>query len=222
MAKHSGFCLGVRDSILRIINEINTSNEDIHVYGPLIHNPQTIEVLNRRGLKTIDSLDDIDNRQIAIRTHGIPAGETKLIKSRASRLINLTCPRVAKVQSIIKKYSHDGYFTLIIGDEKHAEVIGLKSYASCGVKILNSPDDIIDIPAWDKYLLVSQTTLDRDLFNKIVETMKLTLQNVLIIDTICDSTKNRQTEVKCGIDKGIDTLVVVGGKIPPTPRGLHR
>ncbi len=222
LAKHSGFCLGVRNAILKMVDEINASNDEIYVYGPLIHNPQTITVLQKRGLKTIENLSDIKNKQIAVRTHGITNAENKKIKSSASRIINLTCPRVARVQSLIKKYSSTGYFTIILGDEKHAEVIGLKSYAISGVKVIAMLDDIDNIPSMEKYLLVSQTTLDRDLFDKIVRILQQKFEDILIIDTICNSTKNRQVDVKNGIARGIDTLVVVGGKNSANTKRLAR
>jgi len=212
LAKHSGFCMGVRNAILRIINEINTVDEDIFVDGPLIHNPQTIEALKKRGLKTLDNLENIDNRQIVVRTHGIPIERNREIKQRSSRLINLTCPRVAKVQAIIKKYSRNGHFTIILGDDDHAEVAGLKSYASSGVFVVSKKSDIKNLPAADKYILVSQTTLDRNLFDEIVKGLKASIKNITVIDTICDSTRLRQADVREGISKGIDTLVVVGGK----------
>ncbi len=212
LARHSGFCMGVRNAILKIINEINSSEKDIYVYGPLIHNPQTINVLDNRGLKTVNSLENTDNKQIAIRTHGIPINENRYIKKRAKRIINLTCPRVARVQSIIKKFSNEGYFTIIIGDHKHAEVIGLKSYAAEGVVVISDTDEIKYIPNVKKYLLVAQTTLDSKLYTRIVDILKSKFDNIVIIDTICDSTTFRQNAVIDGIKKGIDTLVVVGGK----------
>jgi len=212
LAEHSGFCMGVRNAILRIVEELNFTREDICVYGPLIHNPQTIDVLDKRGLKKIDSLNNIKDRQIAVRTHGIPLTENIKIKKNASRVINLTCPRVARVQAIIRKYSNDGYFIIITGDKDHAEVIGLKSYASNGVYVISDEKDIKKIPKKEKYVLVSQTTLNRDLFNKIAETINKKYKKIVVIDTICDSTRNRQEDVISGIKSGMDTLVVVGGK----------
>ncbi len=204
--------MGVKNAILKIVDELNTSQEQILVYGPLIHNPQTIEVLRQRGLITINSLNEITNRQIAIRTHGIPVDENRMIRDKASRTINLTCSRVARVQSIIKKYSKSGYYTIIIGDHDHAEVIGLKSYAAAGVTVVSDKNDIDNIPAEKKYIVVSQTTHERREFEQIVEMITAKLREVLIIDTICDSTRLRQDDVTEGIRKGIDTLVVVGGK----------
>lgn len=212
LAKHSGFCFGVKNAIVRVVEEINTSDDPIHVYGPLIHNPQTVSILESRGLKTIYSLDDIDGRQVAVRTHGIPIEENSEIKKRAKRMLNLTCPKVGRVQAIIKKHSSMGCHTIILGDEDHAEVVGLKSFASAGVSVISSVDEQMNIPDADRYLLVSQTTLDRELFDKIVNVLSGRLKNLTIMDTICDSTRNRQEDVHDGIKKGIDTLIVVGGK----------
>src|SRR3990172_12196987 len=113
LARHSGFCMGVRNAILRIVHEINSSDDELYVYGPVIHNPQTIDVLRGRGMRAVDSLDNISGKKIAIRTHGIPVGENRILKDCAAEVINLTCPRVAKVQSIIKKHSSQGSHTII-------------------------------------------------------------------------------------------------------------
>ncbi len=108
LARHSGFCMGVRDAILSIVEELNTTSEEILVFGPLIHNPQTVEILGKRGLKTIHTLDDIDGKTIAVRTHGIPIENLRDIKARSRRYLNLTCPRVSRVQGLIKNYSGRG------------------------------------------------------------------------------------------------------------------
>ncbi|HOO70940.1 MAG TPA: 4-hydroxy-3-methylbut-2-enyl diphosphate reductase [Spirochaetota bacterium] len=212
LARHSGFCMGVRNAVQKIVTIINTTDEPIAVYGPLIHNPQTIDILTKRGLETVHSLDDVSGSPIAIRTHGIPIQDFQKIREKASRVINLTCPRVAKVQAIIKKYSSQGYFTIITGDDDHAEVVGLKSYASSGVAVISSPWEARNIPITEKCLLVSQTTLERELFNSIARELKDRCPTIEIVDTICDSTRYRQADVIEGIKKGVDTIVVVGGK----------
>lgn len=220
LAKSSGFCIGVRDAVLRIVNEINSSATPISVYGPLIHSPQTIDILNKRGLATIDSLDDINGRIIAVRTHGIPLDKSKEIEARACRYINLTCPRVARVQRIIEKYSGDDYFTIITGDKGHAEVAGLISYAKAGSFVISNPGDVKNVPAADKYLLVSQTTFDSNQFNIITEELRKKKYNIKIFNTICDSTHKRQVEVIETINSGIDTLIVIGGKNSANTRRL--
>ncbi len=212
LARHSGFCMGVRNAILRIVNEINISEGELYVYGPLIHNPQTIDVLHGRGMKTVNTLDCAPGHRIVIRTHGIPVNELTYLKQCAGRVINLTCPRVARVQAIIKKESGRGCYTIITGDRDHAEVTGLMSYASRGVSVISDLGEIETIPQSDSYVVVSQTTFDRTLFKKIVDRILERYAPVQVYDTICDSTRYRQEDVIKGILQGNDTLVVVGGK----------
>ncbi len=212
IAIHSGFCMGVRKAILRIIQELNHSREDLLVYGPLIHNPQTVSILSKRGLLIEEEIDSMEGHQVAIRTHGIPIDETRAIQARATRVINLTCPRVARVQSLIRKYSREGYYSLIVGDPEHAEVIGLQSFADTGALVLKDINDVEKIPDREKYLLIAQTTLDRELFRRVCERVLEQGHDVKIMDTICDSTRNRQQDVITSIENGsVDTLIVVGG-----------
>ncbi len=221
LSRYSGFCMGVRDAILKIVSEINGAREDIYVHGPLIHNPQTTAILDKRGLKTVDDDAPIKDMTVAIRTHGLPYGRIKEIKRDARRVINLTCPRVARVQGIIKKYSQSGCFTLIAGDDDHAEVIGLKSFAGAGVRVIARPEDTADIPERDRYIVVSQTTFDLDVFERIIRALEERFPGRLhVINTICDSTYNRQKDVLEAIGRGMEVLVVVGGKNSANTRRL--
>ncbi|HSV98208.1 MAG TPA: 4-hydroxy-3-methylbut-2-enyl diphosphate reductase [Spirochaetota bacterium] len=212
LARHSGFCMGVRDAVLTIVEELNTAGEEILVYGPLIHNPQTVAILGKRGLKTVHTLDDIDGKTIVVRTHGIPLENLRDIKARSRRYLNLTCPRVSRVQGLIKNYSGKGYYTIIVGDRDHAEVLGLKSYAAAGVTVVSDIADIDTVPRADKYILVSQTTQDRDQFFAIVNELEKRFSEVTVFNTICDSTHDRQNDIRDGMARNIDALVVVGGR----------
>ncbi len=221
ISSHSGFCMGVRSAVLKIVKELNASPDPIYVHGPIIHNPQTTSILEKRGLRTVRDEEPLTDKTAAIRTHGIPREKLSKIRSEAKRVINLTCPRVAKVQAIINKHSRDGAFTIITGDEDHAEVIGLKSYARSGVMVISKADDIHPIPPAERYLVVSQTTFDRELFDAIIRRLDEELKDrLLVFDTICDSTRDRQHDVAAAIARGIDVLVVVGGRNSANTRRL--
>ncbi len=221
LSPHSGFCMGVRNAVLRIVNEMNTGGGDIYVHGPIIHNPQTIAILQKRGLVTVPDGHPTEGKTVAVRTHGIPRPRLREIRESAGRLINLTCPRVANVQAIIKKHSGRGYFTIITGDDDHAEVAGLKSYASSGVRVISTPDEAGDIQEAEKYIAVSQTTFDRVLFDRIITELKKRLgDRLLVFNTICDSTHNRQEDVAAALKRGTDVLVVVGGRNSANTRRL--
>ena len=220
LARHSGFCSGVRGAVVRIVKEISHSDEMIYIYGPLIHNPQTVEILDTRGLKTVTSLETIDNRTVAIRTHGETRDTYREIRRRAKRVINLTCPKVSRVHSIVKKYSAQDYHIIILGDRDHAEVQGIMSQADGGVTVISCTDDIATIPPAERYAVVAQTTLDMSFFNRAVEIIKGRFDDVMVINTICDATSNRQNDLINAIKKGVDAIVVVGGKNSANTRRL--
>lgn len=133
VAKNAGFCMGVRRAIDLVLNAARDRQPDeiIHTYGPLIHNNQVLEILERRGIRCSEDLAEAEEGgRIAIRAHGIPPQERKAIREKGFKIINATCPRVAKVQGIIKKHALRGYEVIIVGDDNHAEVIGLKDRKS--------------------------------------------------------------------------------------------
>jgi (E)-4-hydroxy-3-methyl-but-2-enyl pyrophosphate reductase len=220
LAKHSGFCTGVKKAVNRIVDEINNCGEEIYIQGPLIHSPQTVNILEKRGLKILKDSDVIDNKITAIRTHGISRLDYQKLKKRAKRVINLTCSNVAHVQALVKKYSANGYFVLILGDKNHAEVQGISSYALSGFFIISNLEDISLIPKADKYILVSQTTLDIDFFNKASSILKSKIKNIEILNTICSATDDRQNDLHIAVRSGADAIVVVGGKNSANTRRL--
>ena len=220
LARHSGFCPGVRGAVVRIVKEISRSDEIIYIYGPLIHNPQTVEILDSRGLHTVYSLDPIDGKTAAIRTHGETRETFNEIRRRAKRVINLTCPKVSRVHSIVKKYSAQDYHIIILGDRDHAEVQGIMSQAERGVTVVSCINDIETIPAYGRYAVVAQTTLDMDFFKRAVELIRQRFDKVTVIDTICDATSSRQNDLVDAIERGVDAIVVVGGRNSANTRRL--
>ncbi|MCX5843034.1 MAG: 4-hydroxy-3-methylbut-2-enyl diphosphate reductase, partial [Deltaproteobacteria bacterium] len=130
LAKTAGFCMGVRRAVDMVLDIAQRKGkENIYTYGPLIHNPQTIELLRSRGVIPITDVDEIDASgkasTIIIRAHGISPEERKKIKEKGIRIIDATCPKVAHVQAIIKKHVSLDYTVVIIGDMEHPEVNGL-------------------------------------------------------------------------------------------------
>jgi len=214
VAKNAGFCMGVRRAMDLVLNAARDRQPDeiIHTYGPLIHNNQVLEILERRGIRCSKDLAEAkEGGRIAIRAHGIPPQERKAIKERGFKIINATCPRVGKVQGIIKKHSLRGYDIVIVGDDNHAEVIGLKGFANGRAHVLNKPEEVDRLPPMDKLLVVAQTTQDERAFKTIAGLLEERYPETKIYNTICDSTHNRQEEVRA-LCKEVDAMVVVGGR----------
>ena len=214
VAKNAGFCMGVRRAMDLVLNAARDRQPDeiIHTYGPLIHNNQVLEILERRGIRCSKDLAEAEEGgRIAIRAHGIPPQERKAIKEKGFKIINATCPRVGKVQGIIKRHSLRGYDVVIVGDDNHAEVIGLKGFANGRAHVLNTPEEVEQLPPMDKLLVVAQTTQDERAFKAIAGLLEERYPETKIHNTICDSTHNRQEEV-LALCNEVDAMVVVGGR----------
>lgn len=214
VAKNAGFCMGVRRAMDLVLNAARDRQpeEIIYTYGPLIHNNQVLEILERRGIRCSKDLTEAEEGgRIAIRAHGIPPQERKAIKDKGYKIINATCPRVGKVQGIIKKHSLKGYDIVIVGDDNHAEVIGLKGFANGRAHVLKTPEEVDRLPSMDKLLVVAQTTQDERAFKTIAGLLEERYPETIVYNTICDSTHNRQEEVRALCNE-VDAMVVVGGR----------
>jgi (E)-4-hydroxy-3-methyl-but-2-enyl pyrophosphate reductase len=188
LAETAGFCMGVKRAVDLVLDIAqHKGKRNIYTYGPLIHNPQTVELLRNRGIIPIDHLDDIPVSEkgatLVIRAHGISPDERKKIREKGVRIIDATCPKVAHVQAIIKKHARKDDTILIFGDEKHPEVTGLLGYAYGKGIILNRLDDVARLPDLERVCVVAQTTQNIDQFNEIVAALRERFADAVIFDS---------------------------------------
>jgi (E)-4-hydroxy-3-methyl-but-2-enyl pyrophosphate reductase len=224
LAETAGFCMGVKRAVDMVLDIAQRKGkENIYTYGPLIHNPQTVEILTRRGIIPIQDIDAIDaadtGATIIIRAHGISPQERKKIRERGIRIIDATCPKVAHVQAIIKKHASRDYTILIVGDGDHPEVNGLLGYAGGRGIVIDKRDDVDRLPPLNKVCVVAQTTQSVDDFKAIVEGIRDRFSDNVVFDTICNSTEKRQAEVKY-LASEMDAILIVGGKNSANTRRL--
>ena len=212
VAKSAGFCMGVRRAVNNVLNLTTVEeNKKICVLGPLIHNKQVNDMLRKKHVMIANSIDDISGEICVIRTHGIsPQKKDELIK-RNVEIFDATCPRVLKVQNVIKKHAEKGYFIIIVGDKGHAEVEGLLGFTNENGMVVDAVDRINEIPSHvQKICVVAQTTQNYETFKKIELLLKEKYSDCVVFDTICGSTSERQQEVieMAGI---VDAIAIVGG-----------
>ncbi len=210
LARSAGFCMGVRRAMEMALSEANRHEGVLYTYGPLIHNNQVIDLLKSKNVQEVNDIKGLKNGTVLIRAHGIPPEDRNILKSSGLKIIDATCPRVAKVQAIIRRHAKKGYTTVIAGDRDHAEVIGLVGYAEGKAIVINSVDELSQIPASTKICLVAQTTQNEKLYEEIAAKVKERFPDAVIFNTICEATSERQQEVK-EIAAHVDCMVVVGG-----------
>lgn len=213
VAKTAGFCRGVRDALDVTLEAIKglQDGESICTFGPLIHNRQVLAMLEEKGIIAEDKLENCADKKVVIRAHGIPPQERKRLRQLGASLLDATCKRVARVQAAIKRHARKGFYTVIVGDADHAEVIGLMGYTEGRGVVISRPEQVDKLPDdWDQVLLVAQTTQNEEIFQAIQDKFRKKYRNSMIKNTICGSTHERQSEVR-QICSQVEAIVIVGG-----------
>jgi (E)-4-hydroxy-3-methyl-but-2-enyl pyrophosphate reductase len=214
VAETAGFCMGVRRAVDIAVDSNPGASGKIYTIGPLIHNNQTLEMLKARGIEPLDGTQTVmPDDPILIRAHGIPPSTQAEYAEKGHIIIDGTCPKVKTVHKVISKYRELGYTIIIAGDEGHAEVVGLMGYAGSACHLIQTPQDIKNLPELKRMCLVSQTTFDRETFDQIAEQLHDRFPNadVIIKKTICAATDKRQEEIGF-LSQLVDAIIVVGGK----------
>lgn len=214
IAKNAGFCFGVKRAMKMAWDELQKSEDGIYALGPLIHNKQAVLKYEENGLKTIEKVSEVpESKSMIIRSHGVGESVYTESKEKDLNVIDTTCPFVKKIHEVAKKYYSQGFSIIVIGDSKHPEVIGINGWCNNEAIIIKTLEDLenISLDKNKKYCVVAQTTINIDLYNKILEALSNKLDNVVFNNTICSATKVRQEAAK-EISKDVDMMVVVGGK----------
>lgn len=211
VAKTAGFCMGVRRAVEMVLDSPGKHKEPIFTYGPLIHNPQVLALLEEKGIKTLKEIPEHGSGTVLIRAHGVPPGVKAKLTAAGFNVINATCPRVIKVQTIIRKYTRQGSAAIIIGDRDHPEVAGLLGYAGEKGYVAANLKELEALPSFDQAIIVAQTTQNTLLFEEVRKWVNNTHPHYKIFSTICDSTEKRQAEVK-RLAETVEAVVVVGGR----------
>ncbi|MEN8246928.1 MAG: 4-hydroxy-3-methylbut-2-enyl diphosphate reductase [Thermodesulfobacteriota bacterium] len=210
IAKTAGFCMGVRRAVEMVLDTNRRGDRPIHTYGPLIHNPQVLNIFEEKGISTLDDVPEKGRGSILIRAHGVPPDAKQKLAQAGFDVIDATCPRVIKVQTIIRKHAEKGYASIIIGDQDHPEVVGLMGYTGGNGHVVDNMDDLKALPEFENAIIVAQTTQNTSFFDQLVHWVEQRSPHYKIFNTICDSTEKRQAEVK-RMAASVDALIVVGG-----------
>ncbi len=226
VAKTAGFCWGVKRAMDAVL-EASARNDGrtVQTLGPLIHNPQALELIGKRGVAVAETPDQVQNGTVVIRAHGIPIQDLRGLKERQAKgelkIINATCPEVAKVHHKIKKWSPKGYFTVILGSHGHAESVAHRSFAENGsVIVANMAEaEALTEEQLKKVLVVAQTTFTVKDYHTISDYIRNRAGDAVLENTICEDTWMRQDEAR-ELAQIVDTVIVVGGKASSNTKHL--
>lgn len=211
LAKSAGFCFGVKRAVNMAFKAADSS-ERICSLGPLIHSPQLVEKLEHEGIRVVDSVAELSDETVIIRSHGITRDQQQNLESRQLTVVDATCPFVKKAQQYAELLGQQGYAVVIVGEQEHPEVQGIVSYASgAETWVVASAEEAETVPARSKMGLVAQTTQAFENLTEIAQILLAKSKELRIFNTICDATAVRQDEARA-IAGRVDLMLVIGGR----------
>ena len=211
-AKNAGFCFGVNRAMKLAFEAAASNVNPIYSLGPLIHNPQQVELLTRKGVHVISSLNSLNpGDTLIIRSHGISPSVLEEAKAKRLKVVDATCPFVLKAQKLAQRLDVEGYQVIIVGEGDHPEVIGIMGFAGNEAQVVEKASDVHNLPIRKRVGIVAQTTQSFDNFRDVVCTLLGKSDELKVFNTICHATTHSQ-EAALDIAKKVDLMIVIGGR----------
>ena len=215
LAKSAGFCFGVKRAVDTVYEQVGTGKK-IYTLGPIIHNEEVVKDLEEKGVQVLETEQDLEKVKdgtIIIRSHGVPKHVYESIKRQKLEYVDATCPFVRKIHKIVEEESSKGNTILIIGNENHPEVAGIRGWSRSEAYVINTAEEAVkfDVPVEKKLCIVSQTTFNYNKFQELVEIISKKRYDIIVLNTICNATEERQQEAQ-KIAKDVDAMIVIGGR----------
>lgn len=216
VSKSSGYCSGVKRAIKTLDDSIVKYGDKgcVFTLGDIIHNPKVVENYKNKGVLALNEIEGLNkNDNLVIRSHGVSPEIINKLSKKGVNILNATCTFVLKVHEKAKELSKKGYFLILIGNENHPEIIGIKgNIIGENYKIINSVEEAENINSQKKIAVISQTTQTRENFILISKKIIEKIQNeVFVLNTICKATELRQKETAL-LSNEVDIMIVIGGK----------
>ena len=215
----SGFCFGVERAISRA-EEALREQPEIFSLGDIVHNRIEVQRLERLGMRTVthEQMPRLAGRSLLIRAHGEPPATYRRAEELGIRIIDATCPVVAKLQDRVvrahRKMAPVGGQVVLLGKRNHAEVIGLTNQVASPTIVIEREEELDKIDFTRPVFFLSQTTQSIALFHRLAERMRERAADPGLItahDTICRQVANRETHLEA-FARRFDAIVFVCGR----------
>ncbi len=217
LAKTAGFCFGVKRAVETVYEQAAQGEKRaIYTYGPIIHNEEVVQDLEKKGVHVINGLEELSKLPkgtVIIRSHGVSKQIYEAVLEAGMECIDATCPFVKKIHKIVSEASENGQTVIIMGNDKHPEVEGIKGWCKTPVYVVQTAEEVekLEFTEGTKLCIVAQTTFNYKKFKDLVEIFEKKRYDRYAYNTICDATHKRQMEAK-QIAAEADAMIVIGGK----------
>ena len=225
VAKTAGFCFGVKRAVKQVYEQIEKADRPVYTFGPIIHNEQVVEDLAQKGVRVIDTEEELEavrDAIVIIRSHGVGKHIYDLLERNGVTVVDATCPFVKKIHRIVQEQQAAGRRVIIVGNPEHPEVQGIRGWGDEGTLVVETAEQIENLPVStkDKLCIVAQTTFNYNKFQDLVEKFEKKGYDILVLNTICNATQERQVEAK-RIASEVDAMIVIGGRNSSNTQKLY-
>ena len=215
VAKSAGFCFGVKRAVDMVYEEAK-KNTKVYTLGPIIHNEQVVQDLESKGVQVLHSIDELKEEKdavVIIRSHGITKQMQDALEKKDISIVDATCPFVKKIHNIVHEKWNEGYEIIVVGSAKHPEVQGICGWCDNCCSVIETLEEAQKYTQKEpkKICIVAQTTFNYNKFQELVEIIKEKGYDIIVLNTICNATEERQTEARA-IAEQVDAMIVIGGR----------
>ena len=225
VAKTAGFCFGVKRAVEQVYEQIASADQPVYTFGPIIHNEQVVEDLEKKGVRVLNSVEELEALTegiVIIRSHGVGKAVYDLLEQQGITVVDATCPFVKKIHRIVEQQQAEGRRVIIIGNPSHPEVEGIRGWGDEGTLVVEDASQIENLPVSkdEKLCIVSQTTFNYNKFQDLVEKFEKKGYDILVLNTICNATQERQVEAR-RIASEVEAMIVIGGRNSSNTQKLY-
>ncbi len=225
VAKTAGFCFGVKRAVEQVYEQIGKAEKPVYTYGPIIHNEFVVKDLEEKGVKVLNTKEELaalTGGIVVIRSHGVGKEIYDLLNEHHITVVDATCPFVKKIHRIVEEQTREGRRVIIIGNPDHPEVQGIRGWGNDTTLVVENADQIehLSVSKEEKMCIVSQTTFNYKKFQDLVEKFEKKGYDILVLNTICNATQERQVEAK-RIASEVDAMIVIGGRNSSNTQKLY-
>ncbi|MGQ0571850.1 MAG: 4-hydroxy-3-methylbut-2-enyl diphosphate reductase, partial [Armatimonadota bacterium] len=210
LARHQGFCGGVRRAVEMSEAAARQHAGGVQTWGPLIHNPQVVDRLEAAGVGVTEDLTGLGGEAFVVSAYGVEHDVLEAAEARGMKIIDATCPVVTRAHSLAFKLVEEGYQVIAVGDHGHPEMVTLKEALGDRVTVVHTREEAAVVRLRGKIGVISQTTQSMQNFKEIVGDIALRTKELKVVNTLCPAITVRQEEAEVLVDR-VDALVVVGG-----------
>ena len=217
LAKHAGFCFGVKRAVEAVESRIG---QRIVTLGPLIHNRGVVESLEERGVRCVDSIDEVTQGEtVVIRSHGAAPQIYEALSKNGMAHIDATCPFVKRIHERVVEAKQAGQCVIIVGEAGHPEVDGTLGWAGDNACAVYTQEDVDALPFLPQAVVVAQTTITEEKWLHMLDALGQKIEHIIPFKSICSATQQRQAEAE-QLAKKADCMIIVGGRQSSNTRKL--